>query len=65
MRKSENQIKQELFQLFRRNPEWTLQDLAKQIQQNPKSISDVLNGIAVYEEKTRIYRLKSDYQIDD
>ena len=63
LRLSPESIKEELFMLFNQYPEWTSQDLAKQINQNPKNVTEVLRTIAVYNEKTKTYTLNKNFNI--
>ena len=62
MRKSDDQIRDELFSLFNSSKkEWTIQELEKAVGQSQANILSVLRKIATYDEKTKNYRLNENY----
>lgn len=62
IRKSQDMIKREVLENFKKNPEWKIKDLAKIIDQDQKFIRPIVAQVAEYDQKTNTYHLREDLE---
>jgi len=61
MRKTDQEIQYDLFQLFKSNPELSMQDLSGSIKQSPEAIRPVLCKIAKFDDKLKKWKLLKEF----
>ena len=62
LRKSREQISKEIFQAFKFQPEWNLNDLLSRIDQPKDSVYPVLRDLADLDKSTNLWQLKEEYK---
>jgi hypothetical protein len=65
LKMSDREVRMELLMAFREKPEWAVRELADRLNQSTDHISKFIGEIADYDQRTRVYKLKPDRQIDD